>query len=181
MGVAGNGDDADHLARGLKMRLVWMISTLIAKHYLLKEVVKVQKCLRRLVLRDKKGEGMLVVMKVRLKEWREENEEDEEEEEEDDNDEERRERNETKVSSMKIKMRHKIRVELHGGVSGGYDVGGGEAQFWKQERRWRYSGGGNERQHEMAREAFGGVATVYEEVVQVILQGQSYVLEMNSF
>lgn len=181
MGVAGDGGDADHFAGGLKMRVVWTISALIAasaRHYLLKEVVKEQEGLERLVLRDKEGEGTLVITEAGLREWREDNEEDEEEEEE----EEGWERNRTRVPSVRMRMRHESKVELHGGVwaegatlvvvrpSFGSKNAGGDIV----EEEMKEDG-------ELAREAFGGAGAVYGEAVQALLKGRSYVLEMNSF
>ncbi|KAA8522490.1 hypothetical protein F0562_013150 [Nyssa sinensis] len=66
---------------GLKMRVVWTISALIAasaRHYMLREVVREHRELERLVVRDRDGEGMVVMDKEGLREFRESGEDEEE-------------------------------------------------------------------------------------------------------
>ncbi|KAM3688342.1 hypothetical protein ACJW31_10G142300 [Castanea mollissima] len=60
-------------ADGLKLRVVWTISALIAasaRHYLLRELVEEHEEIEKLVLRDKEGEGTLVMNKEGLAELR---------------------------------------------------------------------------------------------------------------
>nr|XP_023885920.1 F-box protein At1g78100-like [Quercus suber]POE69018.1 f-box protein [Quercus suber] len=60
-------------AGGLKLRVVWTISALIAasaRHYLLRELVEEHEEIEKLVLTDKEGEGTLVMNKEGLAELR---------------------------------------------------------------------------------------------------------------
>ncbi|KAJ6774364.1 hypothetical protein OIU79_017715 [Salix purpurea] len=60
---------------GLKTRVVWTISALIAasaRHYLLNDVVKEHREMERLVLVDREGEGTVAMEKEGLRECREE-------------------------------------------------------------------------------------------------------------
>lgn len=167
------GAESD-FAGGLKVRVVWTISALIAasaRHYLLKEVVREQSGLECLVLRDREGEGTVVMEKEGLRECREEGEVVVDEEEELD-------RCRTRVPSVRMRMRHVPRLELKGGlwvegatlvvVRPSCDGGGG--------------GGGGDmavEDGELALRAFGD--GLYGEVVHKLLRARSYLLEMNSF
>ncbi|KAL5731890.1 hypothetical protein ACHQM5_004575 [Ranunculus cassubicifolius] len=65
---------------GLKLSVVWTISALItasARHYLLREVIKEHIEMESLVLRDRDGEGTVVMDKERLREFREGGEDEE--------------------------------------------------------------------------------------------------------
>ena len=59
---------------GLKLRVVWTISSLIAastRHYLLRQIIKDHPTLRSLVLTDADGQGTLSMGMEQLKEFRE--------------------------------------------------------------------------------------------------------------
>lgn len=184
---AGVTGDEDHFAGGLKARVVWTIRALIAasaRHYLLREVVREQKWLERLVLRDREGEGTLVITEDGLREWRQGNDENEDEEEA----EQGWERSRTRVPSVRMRMRHESRVELPGGVwAEGATLVVVRPRFGRKLNPGGRSGGGEVEEEtkedgELAREAFGiEGGGVYAQAVQALLKGRSYVLEMNSF
>lgn len=154
------------------MRVVWTISALIAasaRHYLLKEVVREQSGLECLVLRDREGEGTVVMEKEGLRECREEGEVVADEEEELD-------RCRTRVPSVRMRMRHVPRLELKGGLW----VEG--ATLVVVRPSCGGSGGGGDmavEDGELALRAFGD--GLYADVVQKLLKARSYLLEMNSF
>ncbi|KAJ3668997.1 hypothetical protein LUZ60_010947 [Juncus effusus] len=59
---------------GLKLRVVWTISSLIAastRHYLLRQIIKDHETLINLVLTDADGQGTLIMRSEQLKEFRE--------------------------------------------------------------------------------------------------------------
>ncbi|KAJ4840330.1 hypothetical protein Tsubulata_023744 [Turnera subulata] len=168
---AAEAESADFTG-GLKTRVVWTISALIAasaRHYLLNDVVRDHVEMERLVLGDREGEGTVVMEREGLRECREQ---------------QARGRGEweveevsrrTVVPSVRMRMRHERRVELRGGewVEGatlvvvrpcGKDGGGS---------------GGEAEDGELALGAFGD--GVYGEAVRVLLKSKSYLLEMNSF
>eukprot|EP00249_Psilotum_nudum_P017072 c26141_g1_i1 orf=442-1557(-) len=79
-GVAGSQDDngsmpeSFYMNGGLKLRVVWTISSLIAasaRHYLLQQIICDHPTLERLVLTDADGQGMLFMNKKQLQEFRE--------------------------------------------------------------------------------------------------------------
>nr|XP_011464592.1 PREDICTED: LOW QUALITY PROTEIN: F-box protein At1g22220 [Fragaria vesca subsp. vesca] len=161
------GAESD-FAGGLKVRVVWTISALIAasaRHYLLKEVVREQTGLECLVLRDREAEGAVVMEKDGLRECREEGEEVGDEEEGLD-------RCRTRVPSVRMRMRHVPRLELKGGL-------------WVEGAtlvvvRPSYGGGDMAAEDgELALKAFGD--GLYGEVAQKLVKARSYLLEMNSF
>lgn len=185
---AGAGEE--DFARGLKTRVVWTISALIAasaRHYFLREVVREQRELRRLVLTDREGEGTVVMDEAGLAELRSGGgaaevahvrreevvvEGNGEEEEEGDV----AERNRTRVPSVRMRMRHAPRLELKGG-------------FWAEGAtlvvvRPTKEGSGPQvgddvEEVDLATMAFG--EGLYGEAVGSLLKCRSYILEMNSF
>lgn len=71
---SGNIPESFYTNGGLKLRVVWTISSLIAastRHYLLRSIVKEHPTLRSLVLTDADGQGMLIMGAEQLKEFRE--------------------------------------------------------------------------------------------------------------
>lgn len=155
-------------AGGLKDRVVWTISALIAasaRHFLLKEVVREHKEMEKLVLSDKEEEGTLVMDRDGLKECREE-----EEEHVSDGCEQN---NRTMVPNVRMRMRHQARVQLK---SGGWVEGATLVVV-------RPSGGKDDGDvdddAELALGAFG--YGLYGQAVHALLKTRSYMLEMNSF
>jgi hypothetical protein len=78
-GVVGNGDDNGSIPDsfytngGLKLRVVWTISSLIAasaRHYLLQPIISEHKTLDNLVLTDADGQGVLYMNRDQLEELR---------------------------------------------------------------------------------------------------------------
>ncbi|CAN4122217.1 unnamed protein product [Withania somnifera] len=168
----GGGGGGAGAGGGLKMRVVWTISALIAasaRHYMTVEVVNEHKELENLVIRDREDEGKVVLDKKGLREcresqgdvglwWRS---------------------NRTTVPAVRMKMRHEARMELSDGtkmfgatlvvvrpISGG----GGERSEVEEENRDVVTALG----------AFSDDA-VYCEAVERLLKSRSYILEMNSF
>ncbi|CAN6325376.1 unnamed protein product [Urochloa humidicola] len=75
----GGGDDSGSIPEsfytngGLKLRVVWTISSLIAaatRHYLLREIVKEHPTLERVALTDAQGQGTLAMARDQLAEFR---------------------------------------------------------------------------------------------------------------
>lgn len=187
-------------AGGLKLRVVWTINALVeasSRHYLLREVVKQQTQLERLVLRDKDGEGTVVMDKDGLREFREEPAELQV------SDDlsvvlggeggqgvwERKMGSRTMVPSVRLRMRHVLKLEVEGGgawmggatlvivkptSSSTSDDSGAQQQAMEADVR-----GDEEKDAELALEAFGG--GVYGEAVRALVKTRGYLLEMNSF
>ncbi|CAI9777961.1 unnamed protein product [Fraxinus pennsylvanica] len=167
---------------GLKMRVVWTISALIAasaRHYMMLDVISEQNHLTNLIVNDRENEGTVIVDKDGLQEGRNLSVQ-----------EEKNERsnvtdggfwwrtNRTTVPAVRMRMRHEARMELSGGmimegatlvvvrpVSGGVERNEMEEQ----------SG-----DIELAAEAFGQEG-IYAEAAERLLKSRSYILEMNSF
>ncbi|KAF5739726.1 F-box protein [Tripterygium wilfordii] len=162
----GGGGEED-VAGGLKVRVVWSISALIAasaRHFLLKEVVKEHGEMEEVVLRDREGEGTVVMDKEGLRECREEAEHV--------TDDRAWEMSRTVVPSVSMRMRHEPRLELSGGVV----VEG--ATLVVIRASVNVKDGAEVDDAELAFGAFGGV---HSETVQALLKSRSYLLEMNSF
>jgi hypothetical protein len=191
-------------AGGLKLRVVWTINALIAasaRHHLLREVVKEQKQLERLVLRDKDGEGTVVMDKDGLREFREDPAELQ------DSDDlsvviggeggqgqgmwERKLGGRTPVPSVRLRMRHVLKLEVEGGAwmggatlvivkptSSSWMDDGAQAQAQQQTMEGDVEDE-EEKDAELALEAFGG--GVYGEAVRALVNTRGYLLEMNSF
>ena len=161
-----DGNSADEeidFTGGLKTRVVWAISALIAasaRHYLLNDVVKEHREMERLVLVDREGEGTVAMEKEGLRECREAARGGEWEED----------GGRTVVPCVRMRMRHEQRVQLKDGV-------------WMEGVTLVVvrpcSSGGDGEDAELALGAFGG--GIYGEAVQVLLKNKSYLLEMNSF
>ncbi|KAJ9146418.1 hypothetical protein P3X46_028687 [Hevea brasiliensis] len=172
----GNADVDFDFAGGLKARVVWTISALIAasaRHYLLKEVVKEHEEMERLELKDKETEGIVVMDKEGLRECRMEKAASDREWE----------ASRTVVPSARMRMRHEPRVQLNDGsrVEGatlvvvwpcvGKEVGGVQSgEAWAADVE----------DAKLATGAFGGEG-VYEELAALLVKSKAYLLEMNSF
>lgn len=178
--VPNEGDT--EFAVGLKTRVVWTISTLIAasaRHFLLKEVVKGHREMERVTLKDREGEGTVVMEKEGLRECREEECEGAGEVRED---ELGWERSRTVVPCVRMRMRHEPRLQLKCGVW----VEGATLVVVRPIAM--KDGGGShcdvevDGDAELALVAFGDDKDgIYGEVVRALLSSRSYLLEMNSF
>ncbi|KAJ6730373.1 hypothetical protein OIU85_021195 [Salix viminalis] len=167
-----NSENAEiDFAGGLKTRVVWTISALIAasaRHYLLNDVVKEHREMERLVLVDREGEGTVAMEKEGLRECREESGVvargvDWQEV-----------GRRTVVPSVRMRMRHEQRVQLRDGV-----WVEGVTLVVVRPCNGAGDGGGDAEDAELAFGTFGG--GIYGEAVQVLLKNESYLLEMNSF
>lgn len=192
MGFRG-GSEADFSGGGLKMRVVWTISALIAasaRHYMVLDVIKEQKDLSNLIVKDKDNEGNVVMDKSGLKECREKRAEDEETNNNNtttnNNNSNNRaagagvwwKSNRTTVPAVRMRMRHEARMELSNGMKL-------EGATLVVVRPISSGGGGSEVEEQsgdvgLAMGAFGG-DKVYGEAVERLLKCRSYILEMNSF
>ncbi|RZC64583.1 hypothetical protein C5167_008271 [Papaver somniferum] len=195
----GGGDDHDDEidfhgdgSGGLKLRVVWTISSLIAastRHYLLREVIKEHKEIESLVLSDRENEGKVVMNQQGLKEFRVHEEENggggggggggvdlststvqgwK--------------NNRTVVPAVRMRMRHESKLDLSCGVRmrGATLVVVRPAITDEFERRKNWKSEIEERQEdkELALGAFDGV---FGEAVEALMKRRSYLLEMNSF
>ena len=105
LGSDNNGSYEAEFGGGLKTRVMWTISALIAasvRHFLFREVVRDHNRMKELILTDREEEGVVVVKKLGLGEWRKacENQMTDKEEEE------RR----TVVPTVRMRMRHEPRL-----------------------------------------------------------------------
>ncbi|CAL5332824.1 unnamed protein product [Camellia sinensis] len=171
---------------GLKMRVVWTISALIAasaRHYMMKEVVKEHGEMERLVARDREEEGTVVMEKEGLRECRDKCEEEEEEGQVCRNGNGNGNgvwwrNNRTTVPAVRMRMRHEQRLELSGGVlmEGATLVVVRPATTTTREAETEA-----DEQSGNACLANGAFEGVYGEAVEKLLKSPSYLLEMNSF
>ncbi|GJR81380.1 F-box protein [Tanacetum coccineum] len=108
---------------GLKTRVVWTISSLIsasARHYMVRDIVSENKSLRKLVVKDRENEGVVVMNELGINEHfddesrKTENEDEEGEEEEGGGVWWRS--NRTRVPAVWMRMRHEAKLELSNGV-----------------------------------------------------------------
>lgn len=168
-GSATTGEDVD-IAGGLKMRVMWTISSLIAasaRHFMLEEIVRDHREMESLLLVDRDGEGTVVMDKVGMRECRLEAGQVSEEEGWG----RIRSRTRTMVPSVRMRMRHVPRLMLAGGI-------------WVEGAALvvvRANAGGKDdvEDAELALGAFGD--GTFREAVLEMLKSRSYMLEMNSF
>ncbi|XVE60472.1 hypothetical protein DITRI_Ditri05aG0131500 [Diplodiscus trichospermus] len=140
---------------------MWTISALVAasiRHFLLREVVRDHNEMEELVLTDREGEGVVVVEKQGLREWRKARESEVMDEEE---------RGRTVVPCVRMRMRHEPRL---GATLVVVRAVKDEAQI---EREADMEDAG------LALKAFG--SGVYGDAVRELIKVRSYLLEMNSF
>ncbi|XP_058085713.1 F-box protein AUF1-like [Magnolia sinica] len=162
----GEADEIDFYGErgGLKLRVVWTISALIAasaRHYLLNDVIREHEEMEGLVLRDRDGEGVVVMDKEGLREFREVE------------DKESQVRvgevkSRTMVPAVRMRMRHVAGIDLPGGVR---MRGATLVVVWAE----------GEREEEMEGFVAGAFGGVFGDLVQALVKRRSYVLEMNSF
>lgn len=170
-GSTATEEDVD-IAGGLKMRVMWTISSLIAasaRHFMLKEIVGDHHEMESLLLVDRDGEGTVVMDKEGMRECRLEAAQ--VSEEEGWGRIRSRTRTRTMVPSVRMRMRHVPRLMLAGGI-------------WVEGATLvvvRANAGGKDdvEDAELALGAFGDVSS--REAVLEMLKSRSYMLEMNSF
>ncbi|KAJ4916390.1 F-box protein [Raphanus sativus] len=167
-GSSDGESDAEFVA-GLKTRVVWTISALIAastRHFLMSEVVKEHEEMESLVIRDMGGEGTLVMNSEGLREFRKiEAARDGEVEDE------RVEKNRSVVPSVRMSMRHAPSLKLESSICLE------SATLVIVRPSERYSDVGDD---ELATEAFAGNC-MYGEAVVALLKCRKNAIEMNSF
>lgn len=149
------------LAEGLKTRVLWTISALIAasaRHFLLHQVVLDHEEMERLMLEDREGEGIVVMGAEGLKGWRSRAGQVSESGE----------MGRTVVPCVTMRMRQDTRIGATLVVVRAVEEGGR-----------RRDGDGDAEDANLAMEAFG--QGVYGEMVMELVKRQSYMLEMNSF
>ncbi|RVW56260.1 F-box protein [Vitis vinifera] len=150
----GEGEELDFggdMDGGLKVRVVWTISALIAasaRHYLLKELIREHRELERLVLRDRDGEGTVVMDREALRECRDGEGEEEQEEE-------------------AVEPGERIRVEQR--------MGGATLVVVTPTKDGRKTG---TEEAGLVCDAFEGM---FGEAARTLLKTRTYLLEMNSF
>ncbi|KFK42192.1 hypothetical protein AALP_AA2G223400 [Arabis alpina] len=164
---------------GLKTRVVWTISALMAastRHYLMKDLVKEHKEMEKLTVYDRDGEGTVVMNAIGMKEYRETAAREMAREIEK-GVVERVAKERTVVPSVRMSMRHAPSLKLKSGICL-------EAATLVVVRP---SGGGvvsdDDNDVELATEAFAGDGgdCMYGEAVTALLKRRRNVLEMNSF
>ncbi|KFK44323.1 hypothetical protein AALP_AA1G243300 [Arabis alpina] len=164
---SGEGESDVEFVNGLKTRVVWTISALMAassRHYLMNEVVKEHTEIESLVIRDKEGQGKAIMGSAGLREYRKTEAREE--------DKERVERNRRSVvPSVKMSMRHAPSLKLKNGICLE------SATLVIVRPSEEYSDVGDD---EMATEAFAGDC-IYGEAVVALLKCKKNHLEMNSF
>ncbi|KAL7596278.1 F-box protein AUF1 [Lactuca sativa] len=176
---------------GLKTRVVWTISALIAasaRHYMVKEIVKENLHLSRLIIKDRDGEGTVIIDESGIKEFREDKGENQDEDEAQNGNLNAGgvwwRSNRTRVPAVWMRMRHEAKLELSNGVTmegatlvvvrptmNTIGVVNGTTEEAEEEQRW-------DEGLVAAGSRFDGV---YGEAVEKLIKRRSYLLEMNSF
>ncbi|KAK3230856.1 hypothetical protein Dsin_002737 [Dipteronia sinensis] len=157
--VSENPGDVEDIGGGLKSRVMWTISALIAasaRHFMLEEIVREHHEMESLVLLDREGEGNVVMDKEGMRECRLGAAHVSE--------------NRTLVPSVRMRMRHVPRLVLECGVL----VEGATLVVVRPSLEKD-----DVDDAELALGAFGH--GIYRETVQRLLKTRSYMLEMNSF
>ncbi|ONK77959.1 uncharacterized protein A4U43_C02F12720 [Asparagus officinalis] len=152
---------------GLKLRVVWTISSLIAastRHYLLRPIIKDHPTLRSLVLTDADGQGTLVMGAEQLKEFREKPVA------------ASASSNRTQVPASNMKLRYAPYLELPNGMG----MQGATLVAIKPSYESGNVGGGSSRKDA---EAFvcGAFDGPFRAAVKALVKRRTYLLEMNGF
>ncbi|KAJ4780360.1 F-box protein [Rhynchospora pubera] len=156
---------------GLKLRVVWTISSLIAastRHYLLRQIIKEHPTLKSLVLTDADGQGTLIMGKEQLKEFREKPLAPSASS------------SRTQVPASNMKLRYAPYLELPGGVG----IQGATLVTIRPATDGNAnSGNGNNGNGKKDSEAFvsGSFEGAYKDAVKALLKRRTYLLEMNGF
>ncbi|KAK4428526.1 F-box protein [Sesamum alatum] len=175
-----SGDSSNDNAGGggLKMRVVWTISALIAasaRHYMMADVVNEQHSLSHLVVNDRDNEGTVIMDKDGMREFRESSED---AAEEINSSAVWWRNNRTTVPAVGMRMRHEPKLEISGGmVMEGATLVVVRPVHDDGRRNEAADHGGDDG---LVAAAFGKEG-VYAEAVEMLLKSRSYILEMNSF
>ncbi|XP_056849988.1 F-box protein AUF1-like [Raphanus sativus] len=152
---------------GLKTRVVWTINALMAastRHHLMRDVVKEHREMERLTVRDREGEGTVVMDAAGMKEYRETEARADEKGFE-------RVKERTEMPNVRMSMRHAPLLKLKSGICL-------EAATLVVVRPSGVTSDDNDA--ELATEAFAADC-MYGEAVMSLLKRRRNVLEMNSF
>ncbi|KAJ3676583.1 hypothetical protein LUZ60_003995 [Juncus effusus] len=154
---------------GLKLRVVWTISSLIAastRHYLLRQIIKEHPTLKSLVLTDADGQGTLILNKQNLKEFREKPLAPSASS------------SRTQVPASNMKLRYAPYLELPGGVG----IQGATLVTIRPAGEGN-TGNGNTGSGRKETESFinGAFEGPYRDAVKALLKRRTYLLEMNGF
>ncbi|KAM0854697.1 hypothetical protein ACQ4PT_050254 [Festuca glaucescens] len=150
---------------GLKLRVVWTISSLIAaatRHYLLREIVKEHPTLQRVELTDAHGQGTLCMERPQLKEFTEKPLA------------AAAAANRTQVPACNMKLRYAPMLEL----SDGTRIQGATLVVIKPVGETGGIGTGRKDIDEFVADAFDGP---FREAVSMLSKRRTYLLEMNGF
>ena len=165
------GDDSGSIPEsfytngGLKLRVVWTISSLIAaatRHYLLREIVKEHPTLEQVALTDAHGQGTLTMGRDQLKELRDKPLA------------AAAAANRTQVPACNMKLRYAPLLEL----SDGTRIHGATLVVIKPVGEAGGVGGGRKELDDFVADTFDGP---FREAVGVLSKRRTYLLEMNGF
>jgi hypothetical protein len=168
---ASQGDDTGSIPEsfytngGLKLRVVWTISSLIAaatRHDLLREIVKEHPTLERVALTDAHGQGTLSMGRDQIREFRDKPLA------------AAAAANRTQVPACNMKLRYAPMLEL----SDGTRIQGATLVVIKPVGEAGGIGGGRKELDEFVADAFDGP---YREAVRALSKRRTYLLEMNGF
>ncbi|KAI3820288.1 hypothetical protein L1987_07832 [Smallanthus sonchifolius] len=164
---------------GLKTRVVWTISALIAasaRHYMVKDIVKEHLHLSKLVVRDREDEGTVTMNEPGINEFREDKDEnlDEEEGQNGNINGVWWRSNRTRVPAVWMRMSHEAKLELSDGVTmDGATLVVVRPTAEEADKEHTFDEG-----LVVSGRGFDGV---YGEAVAKLINRRSYLLEMNSF
>ncbi|XP_030453588.1 F-box protein AUF1-like [Syzygium oleosum] len=171
-GGGGAGEAQDGFGEGLKERVAWILSALAGasarRRYVAREVAREHAGLARLAVRDRDGEGEVVMDELGLREAATAAAAAEAAGSHGEGP------RKLVVPTLRMSMRHASTVEIAGG-GGGVRLEGPMLVVVRPDE----DGGAAEDDAELALEAFGGGA--YGEAVRALLKSRSHQLEMNPF
>ncbi|XP_072981111.1 F-box protein At4g18380-like [Typha angustifolia] len=151
---------------GLKLRVVWTISSLIAastRHYLLRQIIKEHPTLRSLILTDADGQGTLTMGAEQLKEFREKPLA------------ASASSNRTQVPASNMKLRYAPYLELPEGMK----MQGATLVAIKPAGEG--GSGGNSSKKEVETLVTGAFDGPFRAAVKALVKRRTYLLEMNGF
>ncbi|XP_013620158.1 PREDICTED: LOW QUALITY PROTEIN: F-box protein At1g78100-like [Brassica oleracea var. oleracea] len=163
--IDGDAETDSEFVSGLKTRVVWTISALMAastRHYQMRDLVKEHKEMERLTVRDRDGEGTVVMDAAGMKEYRETEARGDE----------KVSRERTVVPNVRMSMRNAPSLKLKSGICL-------EAATLVVVRPSGVASDDDDA--ELATGAFGFGDCMYGEAVAALLKRMRNVLEMNSF
>jgi hypothetical protein len=153
---------------GLKLRVVWTISSLIAastRHYLLRQIIKEHPTLKSLVLTDVDGQGTLVMGKEQLKEFREKPLAPSASS------------SRTQVPASNMKLRYSPYLELPGGVG----IQGATLVAIRPAGDGNVNASNGSGKKDVETFVSGAFEGAYKDAVKALLKRRTYLLEMNGF